>query len=143
MGNLLAYPITTSSGWSNDGYSRPKICSQSSINNRNIPAAKFYCDKHNLNVAFVYFPVDNITPDEILFLLKHKPSFSPTESPSFAAGVPTPNPSFGPTRKPSTPPTERPTPRAGLPTLNPSRFVFLLGCDKMCHVCVCIRFLSI
>jgi hypothetical protein len=116
LGNTLAYPVTTSYGWSNDGTSYPTQCSKSAASVAGTPA-KYYCNKFDINVGLIYYPVAN---QNTSFVWTYRPTTSPTPNPSPRAGEPTTKPTAAPTIRPSNKPTPGPTPIPGAPTAVPS-----------------------
>lgn len=105
MGNTLAYPVTTSYGWSNDGTSYPTQCTKDAAS-ADGSAAKYYCNKFDVNVGLIYYPVANQNTSATF---TYRPTRSPTERPTPPPGAPTINP----TRKPSPKPTTTHKPTAG------------------------------
>lgn len=122
IGNTLAYPVTTSYGWSKDGTSYPTQCTkrEASVDGS---AAKFYCNRFDINVGFIYYPVPN---QNITDTYTYRPTRSPTQRPSPPPGAPTMTPTRVPSTRPTTSPTRAPTPPPWAPsaaptTISPSR----------------------
>lgn len=115
IGNTLAYPVTTSYGWSYTGYNYPTKCTAG--NTAETPAAKYYCNLMDVVVGFVYYPVPNLNPNHTYTLA---PTRAPTHMPTPGAGQPTRPPTRVPTFLPSVRPSARPTPLPGYPTYKPS-----------------------
>jgi hypothetical protein len=116
IGNTLAYPVTTSYGWSEDGTSYPTACSKAAAKVDG-SAAKFYCNQFNINVGLIYYPVDNQNTSSTW---TYRPTTSPTQHPTPLPGEPTAQPTAEPTVRPTRAPTAGPTPLPGEPTRAPS-----------------------
>lgn len=116
IGNILAYPVTTSYGWSADGTSYPTQCTKKAASVDG-SAAKYYCNKFDMNVGLIYYPVDNYNKSyEWSFAPTKAPTFNPTPGP----GQPTIHPTARPSIRPTKMPTPGPTPLPGQPTIAPT-----------------------
>jgi hypothetical protein len=74
VGNTLAYPVTTSYGWSADGTSYPTQCTKNAASVAG-SAAKYYCNKFNINVGLIYYPVEN---QDTTYDWTYHPTVAPT-----------------------------------------------------------------
>jgi hypothetical protein len=116
IGNTLAYPVTTSYGWSADGTSYPTQCTKKAASVAG-SAAKYYCNKFDINVGLIYYPVANQDADTTWTF---PPTTAPTANPTPGPGQPTVKPTTAPTVKPTKTPTAGPTPPPGAPTVKPT-----------------------
>jgi hypothetical protein len=116
VGNTLAYPVTTSYGWSADGTSYPTQCTKNAASVAG-SAAKYYCNKFNINVGLIYYPVEN---QDTTYDWTYHPTVAPTANPSPGPGKPTNHPTTRPTVRPSRLPSANPTPGPGKPTNHPT-----------------------
>lgn len=116
IGNTLVYPVATSYGWSQDGKSYPTQCTKSAAAVAG-SAAKFYCNKFDMNIGLIYYPVPNQNASTVY---TYAPSKTPTNRPTPPPGAPTLHPTTAPTVRPSRSPTANPTPPPGAPTALPT-----------------------
>eukprot|EP01034_Spumella_vulgaris_P022688 gene22688-28837_t len=143
QGNMLMYPVISHYGYSETGLDYPSICTAKNVAERGT-AAFYYCNRFDLAVGLIYYPVENIDIDAALKTATKGPSKQPSvrPTPGPGPGKPTCKPTFVPsakpsltfpptrspsntatpswTRRPTVRPTERPTPLPGNPTKKPS-----------------------
>lgn len=113
IGNTLAYPIASHYGWSDTGYTRPSRCQRSQMIAGS--SAYYYCNKMDIAVGLIYYPVGNQNFTELLEYVPTKtPTISPTRRPT---RTPTYlSPFYAPTTPVAYPSTPVSTPVGNIPS---------------------------
>eukprot|EP01038_Epipyxis_sp_PR26KG_P009688 gene9688-13041_t len=124
IGNILAYPVINSFGYTASGDVSPTEfpiqCLQSAVQAGG--AAGFYCNQFDVVVSLIYYPVENLNSTSYksyTYKPNNYPTKPPTRSPTRSPTQPTTSPS-GPSNSPTTKPSNPSRRPISTPTATPT-----------------------